>query len=306
VRSLAGIAGRGRTKVLRVLKEGIVRVAFVDDSKPYGRRSGMGRLIALGAVVFPEHAIAEYASEAEAIYTDLDVPLDAELKWSPPDGSFLKSPEGNEVRGVLVKRTLQLAVETGAGSVVVVWDTGRTTLQGQPAEQRVLKFLYERVSMCLESDIGLMIADKPAGGRVSDDEKWLASTLELTDYGTEYIDPDHIILPIVTAPSHHLRQLQLADLVTGATAAAVAGGNQYADQLAPLLLALAHKNRFDLAGGAGLKLFPDELRNLHYWAFREDRFVSIDADQEWQLPNPEWAYASDDGLSDRPGAPPNG
>jgi len=120
--------------------------------------------------------------------------------------------------------------------------------------------------------------------------------LELTNYGTQYIDPRHIVLPIVTTPSKHLRQLQLADLVTGATTAAVAGGNRYADELAPLLLTLAHKNRFGLAGGAGLKLYPDELRNLHHWAFREDRFVNVAAGQEWQLPNPDWAYADGDGL----------
>jgi hypothetical protein len=234
-----------------------VRVAFVDDSKREGKRCGMGRLVALGAVVFPERAIADYARQAEALYASLGVPSDTELKWSPPDGSFLKSEAGRRVRGSLVQRMLELAVHVDARSVVVVWDTGRATeLQGKSAEQKVLDFLYERVSMCLGNDVGMMIADKPAGGRTSDDEKWLASTLELTNYGTDYINPEHVVLPIVTAPSHHLRQLQLADLVTGATAAVVAGGNSYADNLAPLLLTLAHKNRRGLAGGAGVKLQP--------------------------------------------------
>ena len=276
-----------------------MHVAFVDDSKQDGRRRGMGRLVALGAVIFHERTIAEYARQSEALYASLDVPSETELKWSPPDGSFLKSEAGRLIRGLLVQRTLELAVELGSRSVVVVWDTGRATeLQGKPAEQKVLEFLYERVSMCMEEDVGMMTADKPSGGRTSDDEKWLQSTLELTNYGTDYVHPEHIVLPIVTAPSHHLRQLQLADLITGATAAVVAGGNSYANDLAPLLLALAHKNRRSMAGGAGVKLYPNQLRNLHHWAFGEDRFVNVATGQEWRLPSrePGWAYVSDDGL----------
>ena len=150
-----------------------MRVAFIDDSKQDGKRRDMGRLIALGAVAFPEQTIADYAREAEAIYAALDVPLDTELKWSPPRDSFLNSEAGREARSVLQEQLLRLAVEAEARSVVVVWDTGRTILQGRFAEQKVLEFLYERVSMCLEDDIGMMIADRPAGGRAKDDEKWL-------------------------------------------------------------------------------------------------------------------------------------
>jgi hypothetical protein len=66
----------------------------------------------------------------------------------------------------------------------------------------------------------------------------------------------------------------------------------------PLLLALAHKNRRGLAGGAGVKLYPNQLRNLHHWAFGEDRFANIATGQEWRLPSrePGWAYGSDNGL----------
>lgn len=68
-------------------------------------------------------------------------------------------------------------------------------------------------------DIGLVIADKPRDG-TAEENKWLAASLDLTNHGTEYIEPDKIVLPIVTAHSHHVPHLQLADLIVAATTAA--------------------------------------------------------------------------------------
>ena len=52
----------------------------------------------------------------------------------------------------------------------------------------------------------------------------VARSVELTNYGTEYVQTDRVVLPILTARSDHVPHLQLAELVVGATAAAVAGG----------------------------------------------------------------------------------
>jgi hypothetical protein len=71
-----------------------------------------------------------------------------------------------------------------------------------------------------DQDIGVMIAKNPAEDRQM--WRWLADILRITDDGTEYVQPSKIVLPIMTAPSHHVPHLQPADFVI-ATTAVIAG-----------------------------------------------------------------------------------
>lgn len=52
--------------------------------------------------------------------------------------------------------------------------------------------------------------------------EWEAYLNRMT-IGTDYVKRDRVLLNILTTPSHLVRGLQLADLVTGITTAAVAG-----------------------------------------------------------------------------------
>lgn len=103
-------------------------------------------------------------------------------------------------------------------------------------------------------EIGIVIADKPGGGH-KEDSRWLAETLRLTNDGTEHVAPDRIVMPIVTAASNHVPHLQLADLIVAATTAALAG-HDAGLALGPTLLQPADKNSWDLAGGAGIVVWP--------------------------------------------------
>jgi hypothetical protein len=151
--------------------------------------------------------------------------------------------------------------------------------------------------MCLSDhdDIGIVIADKPGGGSVQETQ-WLAGTLALTNDGTEYVTPDRVVLSIVTAPSHHLPHLQLADLVTAATTAAVAG-RPSGLQLRDLLLGIAHKHARGYAGGAGIVLWPRR-PNLFYWAFGETAWEIPSTASGYGLPWSHWEYGTDDGLTE--------
>jgi hypothetical protein len=274
-----------------------MQLAFIDDSEEkQPRRAGLGHLVAVGGVVVPEMAVAPYSIGLAGICQELGVPERTELKWSPGDGSWLKTREGSAVRTELRERMLTLAVDLGITSVAVVWDRGLVDWSVNEVQVEILRWVYERISMCLPADeVAVVIADEPGGDR-RDQREWLAETLELTDHGTEYVTPDRVVLPIVTTPSHHVPHLQLADLVVGATTAAVAG-NRYALKLVPLLRQLAHKNAYGYAGGAGIKLFPNDLLNLHHWAFGEDSYWKVRTNSGWSLPWREWPYADDGGLS---------
>jgi hypothetical protein len=233
---------------------------------------------------------------------------------SPPRKSWLRD-DGAQIRQALFEGMLHEALEHEIHSIVVLADTDQVNWSEQDTQKRMLRYLYERVSMHLEDldenldedfsqdgdmersvmERGIMIADEPGGG-AKEQRRWLAQTLRLTSYGTEYVDPLRIVLPILLSHSDHVPHLQLADLVVAATTAAVAG-NRYGLELVPLLQQLAHTNARGYAGGAGVKLIPDELRNLHYWVFGEDTFWKVATGESWRLQLPGLPYATDDGLA---------
>ena len=233
------------------------------------------------------------------IKANLGIPFDEEIKWKPPKNSFLAGA-GSELVSTLRTRMLTAAVDHQIRTAVVLIDHGKRYTSRSKAEvgREILKWLYERISMHLRDydNIGLVIADKPGGGS-KEDSRWLADTLQLTNDGTEYVTPDRIVMPIVTAASHHVPHLQLADLVVASTTAAVAG-HRHGLALGPLLLQLAHKNTHGLAGGAGIVLWPTpDLTNLLYWTFGESTYAKVAMNAGWTLPWRDWPYATEDGLS---------
>jgi Protein of unknown function (DUF3800) len=276
---------------------GRVRIAFLDDSaQPRPTRDGLGGLVALGAIVVDEAALDPWAEEFRGLCRRLGLPPGTEVKWSPPRGNWLRD-HGAEVQQQMRERMLHLAIEYEIRTVVVLADQDQVDWSEQETQKRMLRYLYERVSMLLEGggERGVMIADEPGGG-AREQRRWLAQTLRLTSYGTEYVDPLRIVLPILTTHSDHVPHLQLADLVVAATTAAVAG-NAYALELVPLLGSLAHTNARGTVGGTGVKLIPDELRNLHHWVFGERLFWKVATGEYWPLPIPDLPYATDDGLA---------
>jgi hypothetical protein len=274
-----------------------MRLVFIDDSQQRDPpRRDLGHLLAIGAVIVPQQQVADYAAALATIRTEIGIPPGEEIKWKPPQGSFLKGA-GGEVVTQLRIRMLQAAIDHQIRSIVVILDhsaayTSRT--QGEVGKE-ILKWLYERVTMHLadHDDIGIMIADKP-GGNSAQEGRWLTETLTLTNDGTEYVEPGRVVLPIVTAPSHHVPHLQLADLVVAASTAAVAGRKSGLD-LKSLLRQLIHRHRLGDINGAGVVLFPEEW-NLYYWAFDEESCSRPSTNSGFRLPYPKSKYATDDGL----------
>jgi hypothetical protein len=276
-----------------------MRVVFIDDSQQRDPpQSGLGPLVALGGVIVPDHQVAPYAASLDAIRTDLHIPANEEIKWKPAKGTYLASA-GKEIITQLRSRMLQAAFDHEIRSIVVIIDHGAAYKAKTVVEvgKELLKWFYERVTILLSKadDIGVMIADKPGGGP-ADEGRWLADTLKLTNDGTEHVKPGKVVLPILTAPSHHVPHLQLADLVAAASAAAVAG-RPAGLELKDLLRQLAHRNYLDDAWGAGIVMFPLELMNLCYWAFGEQSASKVSTNSGIRLPNQQFPYFTDDGLT---------
>jgi len=194
---------------------------------------------------------------------------------------------------------LQAAIDNQIRASVVMVDHSAVYAYQTPAEvgKTLLEWLYERVSMHLEpaGENCIIIADKPGGG-AAEERKWLADTLELTNDGTQYVRPGRVVLPIVTAHSHHVPHLQLADLVTASATAAVAG-RPAGLELREFLKKLFIRNTFaNDAGGVGIKIYPDR-RNLYYWVFGETQFSRWGTLQFEKLPMAGYLYETDDGMS---------
>jgi len=272
-----------------------MRLAFIDDSQQREPpRDGLGHLLALGAVIVAEDQVAGYARDLTAIRAELGVPDDEEIKWAPNKGTFLRGADRETVTR-LRSRMLESAAAHGVRTIVVIVDHDRTYRQRTQAEVGVtiLSWLYERISMHLDDidDVGIIIADKPGGGSAQENQ-WLAATLELTNDGTRYVSPARIVLPVVTAHSHHVPHLQLADLVVAATTAAYAGRRAGLD-LVPLLRPLMRRHRLGHLNGAGIVQFPDHV-NLYHWVFGES--VWVKKETRWELPRAGRRYADKDGL----------
>jgi hypothetical protein len=110
---------------------------------------------------------------------------------------------------------------------------------------------------------------------------------------------DRIVLPIVTAPSHHVPHLQLADLVVAATTTAVAG-LPHGMELAPLLRELMVTSWYGNRGGSGIVLRPNTLVNLYYWVFGEPHYMRNSIGLP--IPIANLPYDTDEGAFDRPNA----
>lgn len=281
-----------------------MRLVFIDDSERLDPpRAGLGHLVAYGGVIVPESALAPFAEPLVKLRVELGLPAGTEFKWNPPKNHPLHRKTAEQA---LARRTmLEAAASLEIKSVVVVADLSLLPGRDDQAERELLAYLYERVTMCLANEAGVIVADEPGGG-AADGKLWLARSLKLTDNGTAYVRPEAIVLPIVSAPSHHVPHLQLADLVVAATTAAIAG-SPYGLEYVPLLHQLAHKNAAGYAGGTGIKICPDVvgnpkcLINLRHWVFGENSFCRTGSGSGAPLPYAKWGwpYVTGSGLPDR-------
>ncbi|WP_170293733.1 MULTISPECIES: DUF3800 domain-containing protein [Nocardiopsis] len=245
-------------------------LVFVDDSQQRGPlpREGLDDLVALGAVIMHEERMLDYTARVEDLRSRLEVSAEVEFKWKPPKGSFLAKASGDVVNE-LTQGMLKIAADCGVVSVVAVWDQGRTGWNKDDTESICRRMLFERIERHLdtEQELGIVICDEPGGGS-KQIKSFLADCRTLLEEGTEYVQRKRILLPFMTAPSEHVAPLQLADLVTAATTAALAGhprGLALLDLLRPLM----RSNGFGQVGGYGLLLWPPPLVGLHYWIARD-------------------------------------
>lgn len=268
-----------------------IEIFFSDDSVQKSVRIGMGKIIAFGGVFVEPDKLKPLQSKIDEIAKSYGIPDGEELKWSPKPESWIYKNLHGERRTSCYSKVLSEAKNHDVRALVIAWDEGRTTVKGEKAFDKVIDFAFERISLHLSSrgKLGIIVADRPGGGYKQDNE-FLFNFLARVNQGTAYVKNENIVLNILTTPSHLVRQLQLADLVTSITAAMVAGQDKYASPLFSLVKEILIKNSLGYIGATGLKLFPDDLINLYYHLLGEDVFSKAGKNAGFPLPRSNIPY----------------
>ncbi len=252
-----------------------MRILFLDDSYRSDER-----VLGYGGYCIDADVMRRVGDEVAALKKEYGVPQNAELKWAPPHGHFLRA-RFKGVRHDLYRDALRVLERNGARVMCAVHFLNECyglSLHGWPVERAIrwaatnqLKFLAERFQRpCLESgdDCGLIIVDEfssRAEGNALIDGFSLHMLL-----GTEYETLDRISgLPLITS-SQRSPQMQLADVATGIVVAALAGsrfGLELFEPAARCFLYDPHARASSFGStvsaaviGVGLKIFPTGCR----------------------------------------------
>ncbi|TCO77147.1 DUF3800 domain-containing protein [Chromatocurvus halotolerans] len=265
-------------------------VTYIDDCGQKHRHTiaGLGKLRGYGALIFDINKVRELELSVAKLLESKGLDAETELKWSPDAGSRLRTFTGREH---LFREVIELYAAEGAKAIVVIWDEGHGTLEGESANDELMKYLFERIVTHMGAERKtLVICDQPGGGHKSISrliEKFSFNYLQ----GTPYVRPEACVHNILTTPSHLCRGVQVADLIGGSTLQMVAGNHTYASVLFHSVKPMLITNWAGVISGSGLKLGPDVIRNLYHWVLGEEWLYR--GGTACHLPVASWPFSED-------------
>lgn len=271
---------------------------FADDSTQKSARKGMGQTLAFGGILVPSENLQSLSNQIDSIALDAGIPGREEIKWSPSKDTWIYSNLIGDARFACYSKILHATTKADAVAIVTVCDPEMRKLKKEWGFERCVLYTLERVSTYTESlnSQAIVISDRPSGGK-KEEKKFLVDYLSQIESNHNYMIEGNFALNLLTAPSHHIRLLQVADLITSITTAMTAGQIDYAKDYIEIIKPMFARNSLGSIGGTGLKVYPDQLINLYYWVLREESFVKTSKMSAIQLPHAAYKFAETDGLS---------
>ncbi len=250
-----------------------MRLAFLDDSQQAEPpRQGLGRLLALGAVIVPQEHVAGYAADLVSIRARYGIPSGEEIKWKAPKGSFLASA-GADLITSLRSSMLEAAIERRIRTVVVMVDHAAAYTSYTEAE----------------------VAARSSGRRAQGRQP-VASRDSTADQRRHRIrharadraaDRHRALARLAASPARRPRGRR--DHCGGC-------GQAIRPQPRPPAGQADAAAQLGDANGAGIVLWSRRY-NLLYHAFGETSVSLPSQNTGVTLPCPEWSYADNDGLA---------
>lgn len=253
-----------------------MHLIFADDSKQSSpTRSGVGPLVAAGAVMIDADVARSAEKALAALCVTTGFPPGEEFKWSPGRESWMRTSLVAEARDSFFRSVIDVLLAHGVLAHVVIEDANRAraTRWDRSAEDDVVIMLLERLANRLKElrSTALLVADRPGGNRAEED-RFIADCLQALETGTEYVQHEELSF-VLSTDSRFVRLLQAADLITSCMTAYVAGEPTYAPPIAQAMLPLFPIS-YGRRGGPSIKLHPDyTFGNLYHWLFGDQDFV---------------------------------
>ena len=249
-------------------------ILFADDSNRYKPSlPNMGALIAIGGILVEASRLKSLNQSIEAICTQHGFPQNEPFKWSPGRKLWMRE---NLIDGRRRDFFLFLLTEIknhSAEGIVVIEDINRNTATDATTHQiDVVKLFFERIAWKLNRlrSEGVLIIARPSGGR-GDEDRFLYNCLETIRQGTQYVNMERIVLS-ACSPSKFTKMLQLSDLITSCSLAAVSGEMQYSPPIFERIkdILCADSGRI---GGVGFKMHPNYCYvNLYHWLLGDSHY----------------------------------
>lgn len=268
-------------------------VFFADDSRQSSpSRDGMpGPLLSAGGIHVSAERVRSLENALDECCKEAGFPEgpEGEFKWSPGRDLWMWGNLVGEDRSAFFEEALRLGRDHDVRGIVVVNDTAHNPAEADDHQSDVTSLLLERINLRFRDTCrrGIVVVDRPSGGR-GDEDEFLLSCLETLTTGTTYVTFDRIALNVLSTPSHLVRCLQLADLVTSCTTALVGGEDRHAPRTFPGVREILW-TRSDQVGGRGLKIHPSHYWNLYHWLVGDD--IHRVGNTGWPLPRVNRPYA---------------
>ena len=273
----------------------LVDFFWADDARQNNpSRPGMGPLVAAGGVHVPVQAAPSIEAEINTLCADYRFPEREVFKWSPDRKLWMHGNLTGRQRRQFFLDLFDLAHRMKVKAVVVVEDTtSSTATRADSAEIDVTRLLLERVNSQFgrSRTKGILIFDRPGGGRKSEGE-FLTQCFDTLDQGTDYVSFQNISY-ILSAHSRFQRLVQLADVVTSCTLAAVGGECRYSPPVFEAIRGILARDGKRI-GGTGLKIHPDgRYANLYHWLVEDSYLGQFSGGHRLPLDHRPYACAPD-------------
>lgn len=274
-----------------------MQLFFADDSAQRSVRDGMGKLLAFGGVLVDSARLRSLSSAIDDVANAYGIPTGEEIKWSPRKGSWIYSNLQGDARSSCYGEILRAAIDHDCKAIVVLCDYEMRNLKPEWGFDRCVQYTLERVSTYLSatSEEAVIVADRPSGGHREADEFLNLFVKHLAGKHNHMVK-ETFALNLLTAPSHMVRQLQLADLVVAITTAMFSGQSKWASEHFDSVKEMFIRNNFGFIGGTGAKIYPDQLTNLYHWVLGEKHYSKVGRGAAWPLPDPRHLFAATDGT----------